>query len=67
LNLKILKILFFPPPGNVSLSEKALSGLASLGGIGLHPPGGATALTVAGMLTPKNLLSVLYADMSAVS
>ncbi len=30
-----LKVLFFPPKDSVSLGEKALSGLAALGGIGL--------------------------------
>ncbi len=35
MSLNTLKSLLLPPPSNVSLREKALSGLASLGGIGL--------------------------------
>lgn len=35
MNLNTLKILFLPPRDNVSLREKTLSGLTSLGGIGL--------------------------------
>lgn len=35
MNLHTLKILFLPPRSNVSFTEKALSGLASLDGISL--------------------------------
>ncbi|WP_456404587.1 HPP family protein [Thiolapillus sp.] len=35
MNLSSLKLLFWPPGGGVSLREKALSGLAALGGIAL--------------------------------